>query len=301
MPRLAPVRRSGGRIAAERSPRDRGRGPYLTIAAENDGALKDPFADEDLQPSRSRLKNPPAENLPLEAMPDERPQPLQNDPFNVPPAKAPTDPFEEPSRPGILPSPSDLPPPPAPPQSLITPEPPKEPTSPCETDKKECRNALERLNANTIDKIALSIRINGAEGSDFPCECTLGNEKFVGRHWSGTTFTYKAAGTCHKPLYFEDVQLERYGHTLNPALQSIFSGAHFFANVGLLPYHIGVNPPNECIYSLGYYRPGDCAPYVIEPFPISIRGAVLEVGAIATGMWILNLYSPTVPLVGHGL
>ncbi len=282
MPHLAPVKRRGDHADSDRKSRDHTRSQFLTIAAENGDPLKDPFADEELQPIRSRLRKPAAE-----ATPAQQPRPLQNDLFSDPAIPATPSGIDE-SPDMKLPSPSDLPPPP--PSSILTPEPPKEASSPCDTDKNECRAALDRLKAHGIDTIALTIRINGAEGADFPCECTLGNDPFIWRKWAATQYTFKAAGTCHKPLYFEDVQLERYGHTWNPALQSILSGAHFFANVILLPYNMGVSPPSECVYSLGYYRPGGCAPYVIEPFPISVRGAAFEAGAIATGMWILTLY-----------
>ena len=83
-------------------------------------------------------------------------------------------------------------------------------------DKKECATALDRLKANSIDKIALTIHINGTEGADFPCECTLGDDPSFGGI-CGHHLYLQAAGTAHKPLYFEDVQLERYGHTWNPA------------------------------------------------------------------------------------
>ena len=46
---------------------------------------------------------------------------------------------------------------------------------------------------------------------------------------------------------------------------------------------MGVEPPGECIYTLGYYRPGSCAPYMLDPFPLSVRGALFE-GAVATGL-----------------
>jgi hypothetical protein len=286
MPRLAPAQRRGDPVVSDRKKRDHTRSQVMTIAAEGDEPLKDPFADEEMQPSRSRLKKPAAESIPTEP----QPQPLQNESSNEPAMPATPKGNDELLPPMKLPSPSDLPrpsdePPPLP-ESLQT----AEPSSPCDVDKKECGLALDRLKANSIDKIALSIRINGSEGADFPCECTLGNDQFIWRHWSATTHTFKAAGTCHKPLYFEDVQLERYGHTWNPALQGILSGAHFFANLALLPYHMGINPPNECIYTLGYYRPGLCAPYVIEPFPLSVKGAAFQIGGIASGLWILNLY-----------
>jgi hypothetical protein len=30
----------------------------------------------------------------------------------------------------------------------------------------------------------------------------------------------------------------------------------------------------------GHYRPGSCAPYYIEPLPISCRGALFQAGAV---------------------
>lgn len=113
---------------------------------------------------------------------------------------------------------------------------------------------------------------------NLPTECTLGNEPYRGRQFIASTMTWKASALCHKPLYFEDVQLERYGHTHGPLVQPVVSGAHFFANVALLPYKMGINPPHECQYPLGYYRPGSCAPWMLQPFPLSARGAATAVG-----------------------
>ncbi len=98
---------------------------------------------------------------------------------------------------------------------------------------------------------------------------------------------WKASAICHKPLYFEDEALERYGHSWGPYLDPIVSGAHFFSRLPVLPYCMGVTPPNECMYALGYYRPGNCAPYLIPPVPISCRGAVLEAGGVVGAAAIL--------------
>ena len=95
------------------------------------------------------------------------------------------------------------------------------------------------------------------------------------------TFAWTASALCHKPLYFEDVQLERYGHSAGPIAQPFLSTAHFFGNIAILPYKMGINPPNECQYALGYYRPGSCAPYMIEPFPLSLRGALYQTAFVA--------------------
>jgi len=109
-----------------------------------------------------------------------------------------------------------------------------------------------------------------------PPECSLDNEPFRPRQWRPLTFAWTAAGTCHNPIYFEDEQLERYGHAWGPVKQTTISAVQFFATVPLVPYFMGVYPPNECIYDLGQYRPGSCAPYYLDPLPLSVRGALYE-------------------------
>jgi hypothetical protein len=120
-----------------------------------------------------------------------------------------------------------------------------------------------------------------------PTECTLGDEAFPGRHWEPTTMTWKASGNCHKPLYFEEVQLERYGHTAGPIRQPVISGAHFFLNLVSLPYQAGINPPSECRYALGYYRPGNCAPWLVPPIPLSVRGGLWQAGVMVGGVALI--------------
>ncbi len=117
-----------------------------------------------------------------------------------------------------------------------------------------------------------------------PGECAvMGNDSGI-RDWRLCTFTWKASSLCHKPLYFEDVQLERYGHSAGPFLQPLSTTAHFFANVLLLPYNMGVYPPTECRYPLGHYRPGSCAPWIVPAFPISERGAKAQLITVL-GIW----------------
>ena len=113
------------------------------------------------------------------------------------------------------------------------------------------------------------------KGVGLPDHCRIKGQ-YVVRDFTLTTFHWKASALCHKPLYFEEVQLERYGHSHGPLLQPIISTGHFFVNIAILPYKMGINPPNECMYALGYYRPGSCAPYMIPPVPYSIRGGVYQ-------------------------
>ena len=124
----------------------------------------------------------------------------------------------------------------------------------------------------------IGTNIAPSEG-DLPRDCPLGNDVFQPRSFAPITYTWTASALCHKPLYFEDVQLERYGHMAGPWLQPFASGVNFFLTIPILPYKMGLETPNECMYTLGYYRPGDCAPYLFDPFPLSVRGAFFEAGA----------------------
>ncbi len=132
----------------------------------------------------------------------------------------------------------------------------------------------------------ISYRITPEKG-ELPQECGLGGDEFQPRVWEPITFTWKASALCHKPLYFEQVALERYGHTVGLGLQPAVSAAHFFLTVPILPYKMGLYPPNECMYTLGYYRPGSCAPYLLDPLPISVRAALFEGAAVTAGVLVL--------------
>ena len=122
---------------------------------------------------------------------------------------------------------------------------------------------------------------------NLPPECRLDNEPAPVRDFRLTTFTWTSPATCHKPLYFEEVQLERYGHSAGPILQPILSGAHFFGSAVMLPYKTGLNPPNECQYTLGHYRPGDCAPWLVPGYPLSTRGFKLQGMALGAAIALL--------------
>ncbi|HEX4147343.1 MAG TPA: hypothetical protein VHY20_00085 [Pirellulales bacterium] len=139
---------------------------------------------------------------------------------------------------------------------------------------------LERQKLKPINAITNKI---AAEPGDFPPECNLGDPPYRPRCYPEMVYAWKASNLCHKPLYFEQYAVERYGHALPPVIQPLASGAHFFVDVLLLPYHMGLELPQECVYSLGYYRPGDCAPMHIDGFPISARAAVFQAGAILSG------------------
>ena len=114
------------------------------------------------------------------------------------------------------------------------------------------------------------------------------------RGWPVNTFTWVASCLCHNPLYFEEINLERYGYgcgiygpCCSNCLQSAVSACHFFGTVPSLPYEMAVDCPCECDFALGYYRPGSCPPWRYNCCSrVSCLGT-LATGGVATGLIFL--------------
>jgi hypothetical protein len=85
---------------------------------------------------------------------------------------------------------------------------------------------------------------------------------------------------CFRPLYFEEVALERYGDT-HGILQPAISGAHFFGSVVALPYKMTVRPPRSCECSNGFSRPGDCPLAGYGRHEARLDAALVEAAVIA--------------------
>jgi hypothetical protein len=115
----------------------------------------------------------------------------------------------------------------------------------------------------------------------FDREPVIEGAGMVSRPWLGYSYYWTAAAICHRPLYFEEHNLERYGHSAGCLLQPAISGAHFFTNLAILPYKMGQDRCHECVYTLGYYRPGSCAPWApqdcrVEPDAIFFEGLAVS-------------------------
>jgi hypothetical protein len=106
------------------------------------------------------------------------------------------------------------------------------------------------------------------------------------RYWSEFGYLWDATCFCHRPLYFEEINLERYGYGCHPCLQPAASAAHFFATVPALPYLMAVDCPQECEYTLGHYRPGSCPPWRHHWPPCDGLAAAAQAGVL-TGMIFL--------------
>lgn len=115
-----------------------------------------------------------------------------------------------------------------------------------------------------------------------------GRQLTEARPWNSYEFNWAASGMLHKPLYFEDVNLERYGNSACPFIQPISSGVRFFATVPMLPYKMTLEPPRECIYTLGYCRPGSQAPNLFYHPPLNVKAAIVEAAACTATVFLYH-------------
>lgn len=116
-----------------------------------------------------------------------------------------------------------------------------------------------------IREVSASIRPSaGDEPADYAAarfagEPTVYHALGMTRPWSPITYGWDAPATYYKPVYFEDINLERYG--IHYGLGSPFiSFGKFFATFPFLPCKMLLQPPCECHYTMGLERPNNCVP-----------------------------------------
>jgi hypothetical protein len=141
-----------------------------------------------------------------------------------------------------------------------------------------------------IDQMNINVQVTGevppsAAQQYFSDSAVSG--AWSGRGWSQSCYQWEASALYHNPLYFEDVPLERYGHSLPPPFQPLLSGAKFFGTIPFLSYKMVLEPMNEHIYALGYYRPGNPAPWLWYPIPIRYDATAVEAGIVLGLIFVL--------------
>jgi hypothetical protein len=138
------------------------------------------------------------------------------------------------------------------------------------------------------------------EGNMIPCpECPWEQElrrigrapgepdrEFVPRDFAHIHYCWEPTNLYHNPIYFEDVALERYGHTRHYIVQPVFSAVKFTVQLLGLPYQMSIYPVWDRQYSLGYYRPGEFVPYRYQQIPLNAKAAVVEAGWVAGGYFL---------------
>ncbi len=119
-----------------------------------------------------------------------------------------------------------------------------------------------------------------------PEEVSLSAGMYEGRQFSDTVFQWEASNLYHFPLYFEDPTIERYGHTHHDAIQPFVSTARFGVQLLGLPYQMTIDPIVKKMYTLGYYRPGECAPKKYYQIPWNTEAAIRQ-AAVTTGLFYI--------------
>ena len=122
------------------------------------------------------------------------------------------------------------------------------------------------------------------EGSDrCPDQHPLPAFEGAERNFIDIEYCWDAPNLFHTPLYFEDVNLERYGHTYCEPFQTVCSATKFGVQLAGLPYQMALAPIHKREYPLGYYRAGDPAPYKAYQIPLNAEAA-LKAAYVYTGL-----------------
>lgn len=95
---------------------------------------------------------------------------------------------------------------------------------------------------------------------------------------------------CHRPTYFQELNLERCGQTdcgSCGCLQNAISSFWFLGNAFALPYRIATQPPCQCVSAYGDCTACSAYAHAIEPLgctkndPSSVRGALAQAASMA--------------------
>jgi hypothetical protein len=125
---------------------------------------------------------------------------------------------------------------------------------------------------------------------DCPKEIALSEGPFQPRAFAPSVFAWQASNVSYQPLYYEDPQLERYGHSYPFFVQPFVSIGRMTIQAAGIPYQMVIDPCWSCVYPLGYYRPGECSPKLIYQIPLNAEAALVEAGAL-TGVYFLFPHS----------
>ena len=104
---------------------------------------------------------------------------------------------------------------------------------------------------------------------------------YIARQSSPAVLQWAPTNLYHYPLYFEDPALERYGHTYHPIVQPFASAGRFATQLVGIPYQMTLHPVHSRQYTLGYYRPGECAPKKHYQIPFNEEAAIMQAAAMA--------------------
>jgi hypothetical protein len=151
-------------------------------------------------------------------------------------------------------------------------------------------NGINRLKTDirTIEP-TLNYALKGIDPTQLPADFNrkMDNGDYAPRTTSPTVFQWAPTNLYHYPLYFEDPSLERYGHTYHPLVQPFASTGRFATQLVGLPYQMTLHPIHSHDYTLGYYRPGECAPKKHYQIPFNEEATIIQVATVVGLIMIL--------------
>jgi hypothetical protein len=101
--------------------------------------------------------------------------------------------------------------------------------------------------------------------------------------WYTSVAGWTAPEFYTRPLYFEQINFERYETSAPAWTRPALSYAQFLRTIPVLPYKIGANRPTDPIYTVGHYPYGQVAPSQSSWGKLSKRGMLFQ-GAATTGL-----------------
>lgn len=121
---------------------------------------------------------------------------------------------------------------------------------------------------------------------EFPDELNIRiKSPLEARHFKPMSTNVKPAYVVYQPLYFEQLNYERYGWDLG-VFQPLVSTSQFYIDVLMLPYNFASNPPWHCEANAGYGIPGDAEPLRFLTPAFSWRGVAAQAGVMVGGAGI---------------
>ena len=136
------------------------------------------------------------------------------------------------------------------------------------------RKLEERIRQETLERTK-------NEQIVFPEEPILSRDPYRGRVglWPTREMVVEPYHVAYQKLFFQQVNVERFGWDLGPITPLLCSGKFLF-DLATVPMKIGARPC-ERDASTGYPLPGDPVPLLLYPPEITVTGVVLEAGVIA--------------------
>lgn len=147
------------------------------------------------------------------------------------------------------------------------------------------RDALHRVDseATKFERFRQQRKKAGNMDWGFPDEDVIRiKTTMTKRDFPPTQAIERASYVVYQPLYFQQINAERYGWDLG-IFQPVVSAGQFYGDVLLFPYKFAANPPWHCDTNVGYALPGDPEPLRFLTTPFSWRGVAAQAGVAVGG------------------